>query len=290
MKRIARSLLLLVGLMCAGSSFASTSHNDDSTLRKNQGSTAGFKLGVQMWTFMKFTFTEALEKVDSSGIKNIEAFWGQRLGGDMEGSFGEDMTPETRAKLKQLLQKKGIQIVAMGVIVPKDKDEWIKAFALAKEFGLSYITCEPIKTQWDMIDSLAIINNIKIAIHDHPKPNAYATPDSVIAAIKGHKNIGSCADVGHWARNGLNPVECLKQLEGHIYGVHLKDIVKFDDPHAADTVVSKGVIDFPAVFAELNRQNFSGMMSIEHESNWDHNLPDVIFIKNYYDEQVKQLK
>ena len=39
----------------------------------------------------------------------------------------------------------------------------------------------------------------------------------------------------------------MKQLEGHIYGVHLKDIVKFDDVHAEDTVVSKGVIDFPDI-------------------------------------------
>ncbi len=59
---------------------------------------------------------------------------------------------------------------------------------------------------------------------------------------------------------------------------------------AADTVVSKGVIDFPAVFAELKRQNFNGMLSIEHESNWLHSLPDVIFTKNYFDEQVAKLK
>ena len=60
-------------------------------------------------------------------------------------------------------------------------------------------------------------------------PMHTGAPDSVLAAIKGHPNIGSCADVGHWSRNGLNPVECLKKLEGHVFGVHLKDIVKFDD-------------------------------------------------------------
>jgi len=140
-----------------------------------------------------------------------------------------------------------------------------------------------------MIDGLAGAYGIKIAIHDHPKPNPYWSPDSVLAAIQNHQNIGDCADVGHWARNGLNPVECLKKLEGHIYGVHLKDIVKFDDTQAADTVVSKGVIDFPAVFAELKRQHFNGMLSIEHESNWYHSLPDVIDTKNYFDEQIAKL-
>ena len=178
----------------------------------------------------------------------------------------------------------------MGVITPKNKAEWIKTFELAKDFGLSYITAEPIKSQWDMVDSLAGVYGIPVAIHDHPKPNMYWSPDSVLAAIQGHSHIGSCADIGHWARNGLNPVDCLKKLEGHIIGVHLKDVVKFNNPEAHDTLVSKGVVDFPAVLAELKRQNFKGMLSIEHESNWYHSVPDVIFTKNYYDSLVQKLQ
>jgi sugar phosphate isomerase/epimerase len=237
-----------------------------------------------------FPFVDALNKVDSAGVKNIEAFFGQKLGGGMPGSFGSDMSQDTRAKLKQLLQQKGIQIVAMGVISPKDSMEWRKAFDLAKDFGLSYITAEPRKNQWDMVDKMAGEYGIKVAIHDHPKPNPYWNPDSVLAAIQGHPNIGDCADVGHWARNGLDPVECLKKLEGHVYGVHLKDIVKFGDVNAEDTIVGKGVIQFAPIFAELKRQNFNGMMSIEHESNWYHNLPDVIETVQFYNDQVAKLK
>jgi len=294
--KLLASLAIAGTLAFAACNNSSSTSADADSLNTTQdttvssGSTDGFKLGVQMWTFRMFTFAEALDKVDSAGIKNIEAFWGQKLGDGMTGEFGAAMTADAKTKLKKLLQDKGIQIVAMGVIVPKDKAEWIKAFDLAKEFGLSYITAEPIKTQWDMVDSLAGAYGIKVAIHDHPKPNAYWSPDSVLAAVENHPNIGSCADVGHWARNGINPVDALKELEGHIIGVHLKDIVKFDDTKAADTVVSKGVIDFPAVFAELKRQNFSGMLSIEHESNWYHSLPDIIVTKNFYDEQVAKLK
>jgi sugar phosphate isomerase/epimerase len=255
----------------------------------SKGSTAGFKLGVQMWTFKEFTFAEALEKVDSSGIKNIEVFIGQKLGGGMDSTFNFNMSSETRGKLKILLQKKGIRIVAMGVISPVSRKEWIMAFKLAKEFGLSYMTAEPVKPLWDFADSLAGEYGIPIAIHDHPRPNVYWSPDSVLAAMKGHPHFGSCADIGHWARNGLNPVKCLQILQGHIIGVHLKDIVEFNNTEAADTVLSKGVIDFPAVLIELKRQNFRGMLSIEHESNWYHNLPDVIFEKEYYYSVLKKI-
>jgi sugar phosphate isomerase/epimerase len=298
MKRLASMILgalCLVAVSCGSNQSKNTTTDTTAattatTDSSSGGSTAGFKIGIQMWTFRMFPFADALNKVDSAQVKNIEAFFGQKLGGGMPGEFGIKMSSDTRAKLKQLLQQKGIQIVAMGVITPKDSTEWRKAFDLAKEFGLSYITAEPIKKQWDMVDKMAGEYGIKVAIHDHPKPNAYSSPDSVLAAIQGHTNIGSCADVGHWARNGLDPVECLKKLEGHVYGVHLKDIVKFDDPKAEDTIVGKGVIKFDPIFAELKRQNFNGMMSIEHESNWYHNLPDVIQTVQFYNDEVAKLK
>ncbi|MEO8763334.1 MAG: sugar phosphate isomerase/epimerase [Ginsengibacter sp.] len=297
MKKIALVLvsgICMISLMrCDTSTSDKVAVADSSTAKTSSDTndvTANWKIGVQMWTFRKFTFAEALDKVDSAGVKHIEAFWGQMLGGGLKDSFGINMSAESRAKIKQMLQAKGINMVAMGVISPGTKEEWQKAFDLAKEFGLSYITAEPRKDQWDLVDSMAGSYGIKVAIHDHPRPNAYWSPDSVLAAISGHPNIGSCADVGHWARNGLNPADCIKKLEGHIYGVHLKDIVKFDDTKASDTIVGKGVIDFPAIFQELKRQNFNGMFSIEHESNWYHSLPDVIATVQFYNEQLARLK
>jgi sugar phosphate isomerase/epimerase len=256
---------------------------DSSSVTKN------WKIGVQLWTFHYFPFVTAIAKVDSAGVKYVEAFPGQPLGGDMKDTFGIRMSPDSRAKIKQLLQSKGISIVAMGVIVPKTIDEWKKYFDLAKEFGLSYITAEPLKDQWDAIDSLAGAYGIKVAIHDHPRPNAYWHPDSVLAAAKGHPNIGSCADVGHWARNGLDPVECLKKLEGHIVGVHLKDIDSIGNTKANDLIVGTGKINYPPIFQELKRQGFSGMFSIERENNWYNNVPDVIQTVKYFNEQVGKL-
>ncbi len=296
MKKIA---FIFLSCMCifiltkCTSSTSSTNTNTDSTAMKvsdTNNVTDNWKIGIQMWSFRMFPFAEALDKVDSCGVKYIEAFWGQPLGAGMKDSFGVRMSNDSKAKLKQLLQQKGISIVAMGVIVPKTKEEWKQAFDLAKEFGLSYITAEPLKNQWDMVDSMAGAYGIKVAIHDHPKPNAYWSPDSVLAATVGHPNIGSCADLGHWARNGVNPVDALKKLEGHVFGVHLKDVVKFDDVHAADTVVGKGVIEFAPIFQELKRQHFNGMFSIEHESNWYHSVPDIIATVQFYKDQIAKLK
>lgn len=297
MKKLTYFLLLCfsatIGLTGCGNQPPADETKKDSTATTTADSasvTKDWKIGVQMWTFHYVPFVTAIAKADSAGIKYLEAFPGQPLGGDMKDTFGIRMSEESKAKIKQLLASKGISIMAMGVIVPKTIDEWKKYFDLAKYFGLSYITSEPLKDQWDAIDTLAGSYGIKVAIHDHPRPNAYWHPDSVLAAIKGHSNIGSCADVGHWARNGLDPVMCLQKLEGHIFGVHLKDIDSAGNTKAKDLVVGTGVINFPAIFKELARQKFNtGMFSIEREDNWYNNVPDVIATEKYFKEQTSKL-
>ncbi len=252
--------------------------------------TSSWKLGVQLWTFHKFPFYTAIEKADSAGIKFIEAYPSQQLSADSKEAFGIQMTAESKAKVKQLLQSKGMTLVALGVTSPATPEEWKQTFEFAKEMGIQYLTSEPKQQFWGLADSLAGVYGIRIAIHDHPYPSPFAHPDSVIAAMKGHPNIYACADLGHWARNGLDVVECLKKLEGRIIGSHLKDITEFNNTKSPDTIPGKGVIKFPEVFAEFKRQGFKGMFSIEHESNWDNNVPDVMQIVKYYNEQVAQLK
>ncbi len=56
------------------------------------------------------------------------------------------------------------------------------------------------------------------------------------------------------------------------------------------TIVGKGVIKFEPIFAELKRQNFSGMFSIEHESKWYNSVPDVIETVKLYNDEVGKLK
>jgi sugar phosphate isomerase/epimerase len=83
---------------------------------------------------------------------------------------------------------------------------------------------------------------------------------------------------------------CLQKLEGHIFGVHLKDIDSAGNTKAKDMVVGTGVINFPAIFKELARQKFNtGMFSIEREDNWYNNVPDVIATEKYFKEQTSKL-
>lgn len=292
------SFAALVFTSCNNSSDSSSANADTSstsTVKKDTVDTSvtdQWKIGVQLWTFNRFTVADALKKVDSAGAKFIEAFPGQKMGGDFSKNavMGPDLSAADRTKLKDLLKSKGITMVAFGVTGGKDAKEWQKLFEFAKDMGLQYITVEPEDKHWGLVDSLAGVYGVKAAIHDHPRPSHYWSPDSVLAAAKGHPNIGACADLGHWSRSGLDVVECLKKLEGHVIGAHFKDVKEFGKTDAEDVITGTGVNKWPDIFAELKRQKFAGMFSIERENNWENNVPDVKQEIKFFYEQVAALK
>jgi sugar phosphate isomerase/epimerase len=142
---------------------------------------------------------------------------------------------------------------------------------LAQEMGITVITTETKPS--DETEKLCAQYGVKMALHNHP--NSWP-PDQVLDACKGRgAAVGACADTGHWMRRGLNPVATLKQLEGRIVCVHLKDLNEFGGvagakPHDVPWGTGKG--DARAMLAELHRQGFKGMIAIEYE----HITPDLM--------------
>jgi sugar phosphate isomerase/epimerase len=142
---------------------------------------------------------------------------------------------------------------------------------------------------WDSVDSLAKAYSIKVALHNHWNGNSiYWHPDSVLAAIAHHSSFGACPDLGHYPKSGLNPLDAIKKLEGKIIGIHLKDIAAYNNTKIQDVPVGTGVIDFPAIFDELKRQDFRGNINIERDTKEKpNNLSSVKQTVKYYREILK---
>ena len=81
-------------------------------------------------------------------------------------------------------------------------------------------------------------------------------------------------DDGTVAATLPGPVEALAKLQGHIKTVHLKDISE-QSHDAHDTIWGTGVCDARGILAELHRQEFTGVISVEYEYNWDDSVPDI---------------
>ena len=252
--------------------------------KKTQDQNAEWNIGVALYSFNRFSFADALDKADSAGVNYVEGFSFHNMGKEFNDKTMAAMTDEDISKLKEMLSAKKLEMQSMYVSGAKNEADWKYYFELAKAMNMQHLVAEPEKESWDMLDSLAGIYKIKIAIHEHAKGKSlYWHPDSVIAAMKDHPNFGVCADLGHWERSGLNPVECLKKLEGNILGVHLKDIHQSNNPDANDVVIGKGVINFPAIIDEFKRQQFKGVIHVECEHKMENNLAEVIAGKKYFE-------
>ena len=256
------------------------------------GNKNNWKLSIQTWTFHKYSFLQSVEKADSLGVKFLEVYPGQKVGGDIQGAFSYTLDKDSRDKLKQFLEYRGIKVVALGVI-DKDyynKDNLEKFFEFAKYMGISFITAEPEWNDLDEFNRLAGKYKVKVALHCHPKPSShYWHPDSTVAAMNGRQHIGAWPDIGHWARNGVNIPDAMKKVEGRIWGLHLKDIKEFNNTAAEDTLLGQGVCDIPAVMKELKRQKFKGVVSIEYEVNPLKNMSEMQQNVLYYLGQLGKL-
>ena len=248
----------------------------------------GWRLGIQAWTFNRYSFYEAIDKTASLGLDWIEAYPNQRLSKEHgDATMGHDMAEELREEVRKKLAESGVRLVNYGVVaLPNDEKQCRKVFDFAKDMGIETIVSEPPEDAFNLIDRLCKEYKIKVAIHNHPKPSHYWNPDTVLKVCKGRSEwIGACADTGHWVRSGLDPVECLKKLEGRILSAHFKEIV---DGH--DTVWGTGDKRAEPLLKELDRQKFQGVFSIEYEYNWETSIPEIRQCVAFFDKVGSKMK
>jgi len=246
----------------------------------------GWKLGAQAYTFNRFTFFDAIDKINSCNLKYVEGFPGQNLGGGLEGKLDYKMDAALRNKILAKLKDKGVKIVAYGVVSPKGESDWRQLFEFGKAMGIETFTSEPAEEDLELVSNLCDEYKINVAIHNHPDPSHYWNPDIVLAAIEGKSNrLGSCADIGHWIRSGLDPIECLKKLDGHILHSHMKDLNE-KSKKAHDVIWGTGISNIDGIIRELKRQKFKGMISVEYEYNWENSAPEVAESVKYFRKAV----
>lgn len=292
-KQILPALLVCTGIVIAAcNSSDNKTKNESDTTEVTVDPAKDWKLGVALWTFHDVNFPESLNRVDSVGLKYIEPNTFHSAGPELKDSMILRLSPAGIEKLKALIAQKGLLCESIYIVGDTTLSSWVKQFDIAKQFGVKYVTTEPPLNMWDAVDSLAGVYGMKVAIHEHWKGvSHYWNTDTTLMALKDHPNFKVCADLGHWPKSGIDPLDAVKKLSGHILGVHLKDIAAYNDVTLKDVRVGTGVVKFPEIFAELKKQNFDGYIYIERDSiEPGGNVSSVKQEIKYYNEQVSKLK
>ncbi|MGL4593356.1 MAG: sugar phosphate isomerase/epimerase family protein [Thermoguttaceae bacterium] len=225
----------------------------------------GWDIGPQIYSFRLFTFEEAIKKTAEIGARTFEVFCGQRLNSASENKVGPDMSKSDFKLMQQYIADSGCVPVAVGVC-GADK----KFFDFAASLAIQVINSEPAFEQMESVNKLADEYKINVGLHNHPKPSRYWDPDVVLEQLKNcGSRVGACCDTGHWVRSGLDPVECVKKLQGKIISFHIKDL----NSEKRDVPLGKGVCRIADVLKEAANQHVRGPFSIEYESDWENNAP-----------------
>lgn len=250
-----------------------------------------WKLSMQSYTFHLFSAAEALEKTQQLGLKYIEIYPGQKMGHDFSDAvFGYNLSNDNQEKLKKLAASKGVKIVSSGVWTAS-REEWEKIFSFARNMDMEFISAEPAREDWDVVESLAREYGIKVATHNHPNENSYWKPEILLDYI-GQRDalLGSSADVGHFKRMNVEPISALKELQDRLISLHFKDIAPQENNNTFEDVVwGTGVLDVKSMLQELKRQKFKGYFTIEYEANWENNLPEIRQSIDYFNEIVNEI-
>lgn len=264
------------GLFVAGLPRSAFTGDQEITLGAPSAEKLGWQMSASQYTFRSMTLYETLDKVASLGIRNVEPAFFLKLDSKRpELLVNESLSTKDRQDLKAHLDDRGMGMPSFYSNVGDNMDICRKIFDFAKEMNVQTLVAEPPADAFDSIEKLCEEYEINLAVHNHPKSpqSKYWKPENTLAVCKNRgRRIGVCCDTGHWVRSGLDPVECLKKLEGRILSFHLKDVIESGKPEARDVPLGTGKADYAAVLNEAHRQDFRGLMTIEYE----HESPQLI--------------
>jgi len=226
------------------------------------------KLAVQAYTFRDRSFVETVATAKRLGIKYIEMYPGQKLGGEMEGSTDYNkIAPETLTQLKKFIDDSGIKVVSYGVTGAGSEEQWDKLAAFAHTIGIRTVQIEITKerAKFDLAEKMAEKHDLTIAIHNHRQEEG--TPEGILAQLEGRgPRVGAGCDIGHWMRRGVVPLEGVKLLKGKFVTIHLVDVEKIvTDGKSRDVPYGTGAGNLKAVLDELKSQGFKGYLTLEYE-------------------------
>ena len=209
--------------------------------------------------------------------------------------FDPNGTKEETLRKKAILDAKGLVAYSFGVNrTSMDKEANRKLFEFAKLMGIQVIIVEPRNmAEWDNLEELVKEYDIKLAIHNHGRDTVYGDPATVKKILaERDRRIGVCLDIGHVVGAGFDAVEVFRGYGDRVYDMHFKDKTVQTDAKGkrtpVDTEIGQGDTKYPALFAEIKKSKWSGVMAIETDSKAFAEDPNklVAGAKKYFAAQV----
>ncbi len=228
---------------------------------------APFDMGFQSYSLRHFTELESfLEQAGRLGLNHVELY---------RGHLPTSTPLPQLEQVRKRLAAAGLTANAFGVEHFSEDHEANEAlFKFGKALGVRCLSADPRKDAFVSLEKLVTEYDVQIAIHNHgPEDERWRQPDWILEAVKDlDPRIGACADLGHFIRADVDPIEALEMLGSRVLGVHLKDF----DQQGNDVVLGQGQLDVGGTLATLVQIGFDGPISLEFEGDKENPIPKML--------------
>jgi sugar phosphate isomerase/epimerase/type 1 glutamine amidotransferase len=254
---------------------------------------SGWKFGIEAYTFKNNTLFETIEKTAALGLQYVGGLNVQKVSSSIPENFDYLLSDDKLLEIRKKLIAEGISMLTYYVFdIPAEEEIIQKIFEFGHKMGIETFISEPRPENLDIIEKYCEKYNIKLAIHNHGEwlSPIYMYPEKIMELTRDRSPlIGAACDFGHWAREGIDPLQAIKTLGHRVITMQIHDLSAMGQG-GHDVPWGTGVIDLEGVFRFLKKENIKPVMfGLEYSYNWDHSLPEIIESINYFNKKSIEL-
>ena len=239
----------------------------------------GWKLGIEAYTFHKFTFAEAIDKTAELGLPFIGGVSFQKVSSELPKPFDPELSDAELEWVRLKLEQAGLRLVTYYIQdIPGDDAGCRKVFEFGRKMGIETFLSEPKLEALGTIERYCDRYGIKVALHNHDRaasPN-YWNPEGILKACEGRSAlIGAGADIGYWIRSGIDPVEGVRKLGKRLITLQMHDL---HEPGASghDVPWGTGAGKTAEIIREVRRMGLQPtLFGIEYSYDWLDSVPEI---------------
>lgn len=254
----------------------------------------GWRLGIEAYTFHKFTMFEAIEKTAQLGLPFMGGLSFQKVSKEIPKNFDPQLTDDELRQVRLELGKAGVQLLTYYIpTIPGDEAGCRRVFEFGRKMGIETFMSEPKPEALDTIEKFADAYDINVAIHNHDGKGSpqYWQPEGVLKACAGRsKRLGACADLGYWMRSGIDPLEALRRLKDRLITVQMHDLNELT-PQGHDVPWGTGDGKTGEFLREMHRLGIRPtMFGLEYSYNWLDSLPEIARCAEFFNDLSVKIK
>jgi len=253
----------------------------------------GWRLGIEAYTFNKYTLFEAIDKTAQLGLPFMGGLSFQKVINEILKDFDPQLTDDELKQIRLKLDSAGVRMLTYYIHnIPGDEAGCRRIFEFGRKIGIETFMSEPAPEALDTIEKFCDEYEINVGLHNHDQKASpqYWSPQGVLKVCEGRSSrIGACADIGYWMRSGIDPIEAVNTLKDRLITVQMHDLHDLS-AEGHDVPWGTGVGRMRELIEKMLRLGIRPtMFGLEYSYNWLESMPDITKCIDFFNNLSLQL-